>query len=192
LNQEYGLNFEKDREDKLKRIIASDYDWRLDELLAELSLKSIVGYLAADDLLADLSIQNVVSNNTFEHIPEKELEKLLIYLFNKLPKGGCMSHFIDMTDHYAHMDSSITVYHFLKFSQNQWDIIDNDIQPMNRLRYPVHKDLHTKSGFEILEEKIWPFNMDLLENQAIHKDFTENYTKEELATVHAYIVSKKV
>jgi len=39
-----------------------------------------------------------------------------------------------MTDHYAHFDKSISSYNFLKFSDTSWRLIDNGIQPQNRLR----------------------------------------------------------
>ena len=47
---------------------------------------------------------------------------------------GLHSHFIDMSDHFAHMDSSISIYHFLRYSEAQWKRIDNSIQPQNRWR----------------------------------------------------------
>jgi len=58
-----------------------------------------------------------------------------------LAKDGIMSHFIDMSDHFAHFDSTITIYNFLRFTQFQWKMIDNSIQPQNRLRISDYMNL---------------------------------------------------
>jgi len=111
-------------------------------------------------------------------------------LHTLLPSDGVMSHFIDMSDHFAHMDESITVYNFLQYSRAEWKRIDNSIQPQNRLRYPFHKALIESIGFTTIEEIFWDYSLADLDKVHIHPELAE-YAKEELAIVHAYIIAKK-
>jgi len=84
--------------------------------------------------LEDNNIQLISSNNTYEHIYPEVLGGIIQRMWALLAPGGIMSHFIDMSDHFAHMDRGIDIYNFLRFSEKQWDLIDNRIQPQNRWR----------------------------------------------------------
>ena len=76
----------------------------------------------------------LVSNNVFEHIYPSLLKGIVKEFDRITKKNGLQSHFIDMSDHFAHADKSITVYNYLKFSEKQWAWIDNSVQPQNRMR----------------------------------------------------------
>jgi len=107
----------------------------LDEMLKRLNLRYLVTDARQLPLDSD-SIDMVHSNNTFEHVYASVLSDILKEMKRVVKKNhqGVMSHAIDLSDHFAHFDTSITVYNFLKFSDAQWKWIDNSIQPMNRLR----------------------------------------------------------
>lgn len=102
---------------KLKEVYANTQQMNLDEMLAEFNIQTIVGD-ARKISLPKNSIDFICSNNTFEHIYPHILEDILKE-FKRIIKtdGGLMSHFIDLTDHFAHFDNSITIYNFLKFSE---------------------------------------------------------------------------
>jgi hypothetical protein len=95
---------------------------------------------------------------------------------------------IDLSDHYAHFDKHITIYNFLKFSSRQWRIIDNKIQPLNRMRFVDYKSIFAKTGMPVTEEIVRKGNFDELESIKIHKEFSK-YSKKDLAISHGYIVS---
>lgn len=103
-------------------------------------------------------------------------------------KNGLMSHFIDMSDHFAHMDSSINIYNFLQFSPQEWKLIDNSIQPQNRLRFKNYKDIYQKLEIPITEENIRKGNLQELEKIKIDNSFSD-FSKVEIAISHGYIVS---
>ena len=63
------------------------------------------------------SVDFICSNNTFEHIPQEILRDILVEFKRVLHPNGLMSHFIDMSDHFAHFDSRITIYNFLQIQQ---------------------------------------------------------------------------
>ena len=100
-----------------------------------------------------------------------------------------MSHFIDMSDHFAHFDSSITIYNFLKFSSKTWGIMDNSIQPQNRLRHRDYLEMYSQSGLPVSHEEIRKGSLEELESVEVHPEFS-GYSKPELAISHSYIISR--
>jgi hypothetical protein len=59
-----------------------------------------------------------------------------------------------MCDHYTYSDSTVGVYHFLRYSDRAWKLIDNDLQPMNRLRANEYRDLYQQLGIPVTEEHL--------------------------------------
>lgn len=102
--------------------------------------------------LNDGSFDLITSNNTFEHVYADALVGILQEFKRLCKNGGVMSHSIDMSDHFQHMDSTITIYNFLKYSEAQWKWINNSIQPMNRMRIYEYRSLYKKLGIPVTEE----------------------------------------
>jgi hypothetical protein len=145
------------------------------------------------DLLSFFSPQKkmdlIISNNTFEHIYLEPLRLLLDQLTKLMSRNGLMSHFIDMSDHFEHGDKKISIYNFLKFNKSQWKLIDNKIQPQNRLRFIDYLELHNQTGWEILFTETRPGDVNELREIKLSKEF-RNYSAKDLAVSHGYIVSK--
>ena len=138
--------------------------------------------------LPDASIDLVTSNNTLEHIYPNVLEGILEKLKLLCKNGGVMSHFIDLSDHFAHMDTSITIYNFLRFSDAQWKWIDNSIQPMNRMRIYDYRNLYKKLSIPITEEINREINMDDYRKVKVHPTFL-SHSEIENAVSHSWLVS---
>lgn len=136
------------------------------------------------------SFTGIVSNNTLEHVFPEALESIFIEFNRLLPAGGRMSHFIDMSDHFAHLDTNISIYHFLRFSSAQWKMIDNDVQPQNRLRIPQYRHIFKKSGFRLVKESLRPGNVEVVRKMKVHPDWNL-FSTEELAVSHAYCFLEK-
>ena len=100
-----------------------------------------------------------------------------------------MSHFIDMSDHFSHFDPSITIYNFLKFSSKTWGILDNSIQPQNRLRHRDYLEMYHQADMPVSHEEIRDGSPEELEKVKVHPEFS-NYSKSELAISHSYIISR--
>lgn len=96
----------------------------------------------------------ISSNTVLEHIPAVVLEAILVRFREISEPGTVMSHLIDLCDHYAYVDDSVSVYHFLKFSDRQWRWIDNDVQPMNRLRASEYREIYARARVPITEEHL--------------------------------------
>jgi hypothetical protein len=144
---------------------------------------------ASQSGLKEDSIDFICSNNTFEHIYPGVLKSILSEFKRIIKPEGVMSHFIDMSDHFAHSDPSITIYNFLGFSKKQWDFIDNKIQPQNRLRFKDFISIYNDLGIPVTETETREGDIDALKKTKVHPEFAA-YSAEELAISHCYIVSK--
>jgi len=135
------------------------------------------------------TIDLIHSNNTFEHIYPEILSGILQEFARVARPGGVQSHFIDLSDHFAHFDHSITIYNFLRFSPAAWKWIDNSVQPLNRLRIPDYRALYRSAGIPITEEQLRPGDVAALRQVPVHPFFQKN-TEAENAVSHGYFFSK--
>ena len=134
------------------------------------------------------SFDFICSNNTFEHVDKEVLKGILREFKRVLKKDGLMSHFIDLSDHFAHFDHSISIYNFLKFSQKQWSLIDNSIQPQNRMRFEDYRNMYHELQIPISEENIRKGDLAALSTVNVHPEFA-HHPPEALAISHGYMVS---
>lgn len=174
--------------------------WQIVEGLSkgsETDLKAILATMYIDYLvkdarnlpLEDHSVDFITSNNTFEHIYPGILEDILKEFKRVLKPGGMMSHFIDMSDHFAHLDPTITIYNFLRFSGRQWSRIDNSIQPQNRWRISHYRALYGKLGIPVWKEENRPGDVIALRTVPVHPEYSE-IPETVLAVSHSYMVTK--
>ena len=128
------LTIDSSRILQFEKLLNKFDDLPIENIFNELKIK----YLLQDARNLNLpnnSVDFIVSNNTFEHIYPEILEGILLEMKRIVSNpNGILSHIVDMTDHFAHSDKTITHYNFLQFSDKQWKRIDNSIQPMNRMR----------------------------------------------------------
>jgi hypothetical protein len=137
------------------------------------------------------NIDYITSNNVLEHIyPEFLISILNNLYFNVLKEGGMMSHFIDMSDHFAHADKSISIYHFLKFSDTQWKYIDNNVQPQNRLRLKEYESIFNRLKIPFHVNECRKGEPEILKTLKLDSRFSK-FPIEETAISHAYVTSVK-
>lgn len=159
----------------------------VDQLLEKLHIR----YHIADARrlpLPDDSVDLILSNNTFEHIYPEVLAGILREFVRIVRPAGLMSHFIDMSDHFAHLDRQITIYHFLQFSPRQWRWIDNSIQPQNRWRLPQYLELYHRLDIPVTQTVDRPGDLHALGRETIHSSF-RHIPPELLAISHSYLIS---
>ena len=181
------LSFQKDRLETLCELHKAAEGLSLEEILKKLRIQ----YLVADARNLELpndSIDGITSNNTFEHVYPDVLEEILKEFKRVLKTDGLMSHFIDMSDHFAHLDKTITIYNFLQFSATRWQFIDNTIQPQNRWRISHFRLLYEQLGIPVTEELNRPGDLEALNSVPIDKSF-QHISKADLAISHSYLVS---
>jgi len=168
--------------------LATDEHQDLDAMCQQINLKRWIGDARNTDFETS-SIDLICSNNTFEHIPKSILNDILKEFSRIVASQGVMSHFIDMSDHFAHFDKSINIYNFLRFSDQRWNLIDNSIQPQNRMRFFEYKEMYNKLNIPISYEEVRKGDIPALKEIPLDSKY-KNYSLSELAISHGYIVSK--
>jgi SAM-dependent methyltransferase len=125
--------------------------------VSELEERFGIVYLAPRDAratgLAEASVDFVSSTDTCEHIPEADLKEIFAECLRLLRPGGAFSCRIDLQDHYAYFDPSLSRYHFLRFSDRAWRLANSPLHHQNRLRSPDYLRLVREAGFELLAER---------------------------------------
>jgi hypothetical protein len=122
--------------------------------LAELETRLGIAYLAPRDARATgldgESIDFVTSTDVCEHIPEGDLAQIFHECARLLRPGGAISCRIDLQDHYAYFDPSLSRYHFLRFSDRAWRLVNSPLHFQNRLREPDYLRLVQDTGLELV------------------------------------------
>jgi SAM-dependent methyltransferase len=122
--------------------------------IAELEPRFGIRYLAPCDARAtDLpaaSIDFASSTDTCEHIPAPDLVEIFSECRRLLQPGGAFSCRVDLQDHYAYFDRSLSRYNFLRYSDRTWGLVNSPLHYQNRLRAPEYLDLVREAGLEIV------------------------------------------
>ncbi|MCP4310088.1 MAG: class I SAM-dependent methyltransferase [Bacteroidetes bacterium] len=179
---------DQERWQLLMKLLGKPWACNREEINSLIGLTPLVGD-AGNLSLEKESVDFICSNNTFEHIPGEVLKAILLEFKRVLQPAGVMSHFIDMSDHFAHFDSRISIYNFLKFSKKRWRILDNTIQPQNRMRHRDYLEMYRETGLPVSLEETREGSLEDLRKVKIHPEFSA-YSPEELAISHAYIISR--
>ena len=181
------------------QVFIGDYDNNKIQLLRNLlevnDLTNLLEELHIHLLLGDIKIgripekvQLIHSNNTFEHIPARDLAAILHFFHTAIAPSGVMSHFIDMSDHFSHLDTAITSFNFLQYSSRSWKRIDNSIQPQNRMRIAQYRNLFFEAGWAIaLEENVTGSEADL-DSIKLSAEFA-SMVRDEVRVTHSWIVA---
>lgn len=131
----------------------------------------------------------IVSNNTFQYIPECELSLAFSEIKRISKRNSIISIFIDFTDHFSQSDLNLNPYHFLKYSDKKWKLITSNLQPQNRLRKPYFSKLFEKENILVLEEKNSLGSSEKLSEIPLNKKFSQ-YSHSEIAITHCHFVAK--
>jgi SAM-dependent methyltransferase len=125
--------------------------------LAELEARFGIRYLAPCDArdtgLDEGSIDFASSTDTCEHIPEADLGAIFRETRRLLREGGAFSCRIDLQDHYAYFDRSLSRYNFLRFSDGAWRLVNSPLHFQNRLRSSDYLRLVREAGLELAVER---------------------------------------
>ena len=126
---------------------------RLEELEERFGISYLAPCDARDTGLPDESIEFVSSTDTCEHIAGADLAGIFRECFRLLRPGGAFSCRIDLQDHYAYFDRSLSKYNFLRYSDRAWSLVNSPLHHQNRLRSPEYLQLVREAGFELVVER---------------------------------------
>lgn len=126
----------------------------LEEVLRRCSARYLTTGVEAFASLPDASVDLIWSHSVLEHIPLKQLPRLMAEMRRVLKPDGRMSHNIDFQDHLSHGLNS------LRFSEAVWEspTMRNAGFYTNRVRAGAMHAMVRDAGFEILQEDFgrWP------------------------------------
>jgi hypothetical protein len=182
------VSFKTERLQALKEILLHFEGVTLQEILHQLNIVYLVEDARKLSLPND-AVDLVNSNNTFEHIYPEILIPILEEFKRVVKKQhGVMSHAIDMSDHFAHFDKTISIYNFLRFTEKQWRWIDNNIQPQNRLRFADYQKIFSDLKIPISAQTFRPGNIAELAQTPMAKPFSDMRI-EDVAISHCSFVA---
>lgn len=95
------------------------------------------------------SVDLVTSTVTCEHIAADVLTPIFAECHRILRGDGVLACTIDLQDHYANFDRSITRYNFLKFSERTWSLANPGLHYQNRLRASDYLRALDDAGFDV-------------------------------------------
>jgi SAM-dependent methyltransferase len=125
--------------------------------IAELEPRFGIRYLAPCDArgtrLPPGIVDFVSSTDTCEHIPAADLAQVFSESRRLLRPGGTFSCRIDLQDHYAYFDRSVSRYNFLRFSDPPWALVNSPLHYQNRLRASEYLRLVREAGFDVVAER---------------------------------------
>lgn len=172
------------------RIIAAAHDGKdanAEELLASVDVHALSGDARAFALPAN-SIELFVSNNTLEHIAPGVLAEILAELRRLAATDAVMDHFVDMSDHYAHFDRSISEFNYLRYPASLWGLFNNRLQYQNRLRASDYRQLIERAGFEVIAEEPARGTEQELARIRLARPFRD-YTREDLLVLRCWFTA---
>lgn len=178
------------RAERAEEVIAAARDRTADsvgELLEPLGVRVIVGDARAP-MLPARSVQLFVSNNTLEHIPPPELAEIMAEFRRLAAPGSVMDHFIDMSDHYAHFDSSISEFNYMRFSGRGWRLLNNRLQYQNRLRASDYRRIIGAAGFRVVADDIQRGRADELARVRLAAPF-RSYDRADLLVLRTWMTA---
>lgn len=115
-----------------------------------------IEYLAPfhSSVLPDKSLDVVMSHAVLEHIPRSDIYQVFSSLRPKVADDGFMIHMVDHSDHFEHVDKSISRIQFLTWGEEKHAVINYLIKDgENRLRHHEYHQVFNDAGFTVVDEE---------------------------------------
>ncbi len=184
------IHLHEDRLASLRALVSRKAD--ADEILRLCQISYHAPVDTAVTSHADGSMDLFFSKAVLEHVPLPEIRRLFKEAFRLLQPDGLMLHLIDLSDHFAHADSSISAINFLTFSEEEFAKYNTCFCYQNRLRVSSYRKLIEESGFEVTHWDVGVNESTLhqLPNLKIHRDFA-GLSPEEICSTQICVVARR-
>jgi hypothetical protein len=145
---------------------------------------------ARDTKLPTGSVDVVTSTNTLEHIPPADIASILAEIRRILAPNGLLSFQVDYQDHWSYFDSSIDVFHFLRYPPAEWSRYNPSLNYQNRMRHAAYLKLYEDAGLQVISESREQQPEDLAKIAALPSLAEEfrSYTPEQLSVRKSFMV----
>ena len=131
---------------------AGDSRTATNELLSRCGISYLAPFDAAKTRFANESVDCITCTKVLQHVPTDSLPSILRECRRVLKHDGVMSALIDYRDNFSYSDSNISVYNFLKYSDDEWARWNPPLAYQNRLRHIDYHSFFDAAGFAIIEE----------------------------------------
>lgn len=172
--KEFIPNLVPDRFEKLKLV---ENEWRYGEKYRKIRFEEILQRFNIEQYVCKIQDFNksgfdiVYSVNVLEHVSTDEVDSIIAAFYQLSARRAVGYHAIGVYDHFVHIDKGISKFNYLKFSKVAWKLIDNNIQPQNRLRISYFESKFIEAGFEMIDKIYWNPEPKELDKIKVHKSF---------------------
>lgn len=154
-----------------------------------------IDYRAPADFrqLSDRIADIIISRDVLEHVPPELLTGIMTASYRILKDDGIICHKIDMTDHWEHLDKSISPVNFLKYDGLAWKLAGlNPQNYQNRLRRFEFVEMARRGGFNVIAATGDPDNraLNALKTMPVISRYATT-PHDELAVLHTTLVARK-
>jgi SAM-dependent methyltransferase len=143
--------------------------------------------------LVSTCIDYITATKVLAQIPEASLRDILLECYRILRPGGLIRVLNDYRDAYSYVDSKISVYNFLRFSDDEWERLNPDLNYQNRLRHVDYLRLFHEAGFEVQENEAGydaDASIEVLKQIPLADKF-RRYSLDDLMPVRGVILGRK-
>jgi SAM-dependent methyltransferase len=164
------------------------------ELESKLNIKYKAPHDARNTRFDSECFDFIASTLVINFIPTEDVIKIIKESYRILKVGGVMSVTIDYQDNWSYIDTTITGYNFLKFSEKEWKRYNPSVHFQNRLRHNDYLEIFEDAGFKIVKNKYRSpdaNDIEVLKNLKIDNSFSK-YSIEELGIKDSEIVVIKL
>jgi len=179
---------EQERFSRLEELLGHVETMGPAELLQRLNIHAYIGDARTTTLPAK-SVDLIFSTVVLEMIDAEILNSLFVEFRRVASPDGIMSHYVGLADQYASFDKSISPYNFLKYSDRQWNFLNNPIIPHSRLRLADYRELYALTGWNVVEERNMSGSLEDLKKIPIAPKF-KKYAAEDLLVLASWLVAR--
>lgn len=164
----------------------------LNELLPKLRMQ----YRAPCDMqrsgMSAGSVDAVMSRAVLEHIPPQVIQGIFNETARILKPGGVTCHIVDNSDHWEHVDHSLSRVNFLKYSDGLFRLTYiSDLHYQNRLRHSQYRQMLEKAGLAVVaeESEIDDKARSSLREMTVAPRFRQ-FSEDDLATITSFYLAR--
>jgi hypothetical protein len=147
---------------------------------------------AADTGLEARSMDLISSTFVLEHVPAPVIAGIMRESARLLADGGVVTCSVDLQDHYAFQDPSISVYNFLRYSDRTWRLVNSPLHFQNRMRVRDHLALVEQAGLTVVARDVGVPDADqlaALDELPLAPRFAGGYARDELAGSSLHVIA---
>jgi hypothetical protein len=175
-----------ERAHRLLQIIAKSNSF--DEIYSALGFRYVINPSGTLKQFRDGAFSVIFSYNVLEHINRVILPGFIQDFQRLLKPSGHSIQVIDLGDHLAYYDRSVSLKNYLRYSDRAWRrFFQNDVQYFNRVQRPEWLNLFRNTGLELEEEETQSVDTDSIR---IDKNY-ENLNRKDLQCLVLTTIHKK-